>query len=109
MLRDWHPADVIAGLRKRGTNLSQLARKHGYTHPSTVRLALAKPFPKAERIIADALHVQPAVIWPSRYRDDGSPKSGWGERLADVIEYRPASATRQSQRQDAAKKSKSSA
>lgn len=42
--------------------------------------ALKHPWPRAERIIADALGRAPQAIWPSRYHPDGRPKSGRGER-----------------------------
>ena len=65
---DWHPADIIAGLRKRGTSLAAETRKAGLSS-STLANALTRPWPKGERIIADALGVAPWVIWPSRYYD----------------------------------------
>ncbi|WP_038267972.1 helix-turn-helix domain-containing protein, partial [Xenorhabdus cabanillasii] len=33
----------------------------------TLRNALVRPWPKGEKIIAQAIGVEPAVIWPSRY------------------------------------------
>ncbi|WP_312153675.1 DNA-binding transcriptional regulator SfsB [Atlantibacter hermannii] len=65
---DWHPADIISGLRKRGTSLAAESRKAGLSS-STLANALTRPWPKGERIIADALGVTPWVIWPSRYYD----------------------------------------
>lgn len=65
-LHDWHRADVIAALHKRGWSISKLARRKGL-HPSTVRSALDKPYPKSERLIADAIGVAPETIWPERY------------------------------------------
>ncbi|EMU6158091.1 helix-turn-helix domain-containing protein, partial [Yersinia enterocolitica] len=35
--------------------------------PSTLRNALRGSYPKAEVIIANAIGVSPAVIWPSRH------------------------------------------
>ncbi|MBB3321914.1 MULTISPECIES: DNA-binding transcriptional regulator SfsB [Atlantibacter] len=66
--KDWHSADIIAGLRKRGTSLAAESRKAGLSS-STLANALSRPWPKGERIIADALGVEPWVIWPSRYYD----------------------------------------
>ncbi|MEI6897861.1 MAG: helix-turn-helix transcriptional regulator [Psychromonas sp.] len=63
---DWHRADIIAALKKRGTNLSALSRKQGYCD-STLQNALNSKWPKGELIIANALDVKPAEIWPSRY------------------------------------------
>lgn len=67
-VKDWHPADIIAGLRKKGTSLAAESRKAGLSS-STLANALTRPWPKGERIIADALGVDPHVIWPSRYYD----------------------------------------
>ncbi|HGH5991885.1 TPA: helix-turn-helix domain-containing protein [Morganella morganii] len=78
--QDWHPADIIAAIKKRGTSLSALSRNAGL-RPSTLNNALARRWPKGERrkakgerrkakgekIIADFLNVSPAEIWPSRY------------------------------------------
>jgi Ner family transcriptional regulator len=69
---DWHPADVLAALKKRGTTLAGLSVAHGY-HPTAAGKALKRPWPAMEAIIAGQLGVPPAVIWPSRYHPDGSP------------------------------------
>ncbi|MBC3251523.1 helix-turn-helix domain-containing protein [Serratia fonticola] len=65
---DWHPADVIAALKKRGTTLAAVSRGAGLSS-STLANALLRPWPKGEWLIADALNVHPAEIWPSRYFD----------------------------------------
>jgi Ner family transcriptional regulator len=77
--QDWHKADIICGLWKLGTSMQKLSRENGYKSGS-LRLAITMPWPRAERIIAEALGVRPHQIWPSRYHADGSPKSGRGER-----------------------------
>lgn len=38
----------------------------------TLKNALHRSYPKGERIIADALGVEPANIWPSRYLSKAS-------------------------------------
>ncbi|ARO92992.1 transcriptional regulator [Salmonella enterica] len=63
---DWHPADIIAGLRKRGTSLAALSRQAGLAS-STLANALNRRWPKGERLIAEALGIAPEQIWPSRY------------------------------------------
>ena len=63
---DWHDADIIAGLKKAGTNMSALSVANGYTR-NGLRNALYRKYPKAERIIAGAIGVNPEDIWPSRY------------------------------------------
>jgi Ner family transcriptional regulator len=77
--RDWHRADIVAAVRKKGSNLQELSRQHGYAD-GTLRNALYYPAPKYERIIAEFIGVTPQIIWPSRYHTDGTPKSGRGER-----------------------------
>lgn len=64
--RDWHPADVVAALRKAGWSLRKLSAHHGYT-PTALDNALHRRWPKAERLISDAIGVSPEKIWPSRY------------------------------------------
>ncbi|CAH5977639.1 Ner-like regulatory protein [Citrobacter pasteurii] len=66
MQLDWHPADIIAALKKRGTSLSAVSRKSGLAS-STLANALIKHWPKGERLIAEELDVAPEKIWPSRY------------------------------------------
>ncbi|MBS0849609.1 DNA-binding transcriptional regulator SfsB [Citrobacter sp. JGM124] len=65
---DWHPADIVAGLRKKGTSLAAESRKAGLSS-STLANTLTRPWPKGELIIADVLGIRPWLIWPSRYHD----------------------------------------
>lgn len=76
---DWHRADIIAAVRKKGTTLYGLSRALGYKR-TTISNALYTPAPRYERLIAEFLGTTPQAIWPSRYHTDGSPKSGRGER-----------------------------
>ncbi len=76
---DWHRADIKAALEKRGVCLSRLGMEHGYTRWAGSK-ALDAPWPKMERLIAAAIGAPPQQIWPSRYREDGTPKSGRNER-----------------------------
>ncbi|ARD59668.1 regulator [Kosakonia radicincitans DSM 16656] len=64
---DWHKADIIAGLKKKGTSLAALSRESGLAS-STLANALTRHWPKGERLIAKVLNTQPEVIWPSRYQ-----------------------------------------
>ncbi|EDI0417669.1 transcriptional regulator [Salmonella enterica subsp. enterica] len=66
MQQDWHPADIIAALKKRGTSLAVVSRNAGLAS-STLTNALNRRWPKGERLIAEALGVAPEKIWPSRY------------------------------------------
>lgn len=66
---DWHRADIVAALRKAGWSLRKLATHHGYSSPTTLGVAMDRPWPKGERLIAAAIGIDPATIWPSRYMD----------------------------------------
>ncbi|AEC17613.1 DNA-binding transcriptional regulator Nlp [Gallibacterium anatis UMN179] len=64
--RDMSNHEIRGELMKKGKSLSQLGIENGLAK-TTVRNALDKPYPKGERIIADALGIEPWDIWPSRY------------------------------------------
>lgn len=64
---DWHRADIVAAVRKAGWTLRKLSLHHGYACGTTLTTALDRHWPKGERLIADAIGVDPASIWPSRY------------------------------------------
>lgn len=71
---DWHPADVLAALKKRGHTLAGLSVANGY-HPTAAGKALKRAWPAMEAIIAAALGIAPPMIWPSRYDASGQPHS----------------------------------
>ncbi|HHD2940104.1 MULTISPECIES: helix-turn-helix domain-containing protein [Enterobacteriaceae] len=63
---NWHRADIVAALHKRGLSLSALSRQHGLAS-RTLSNAFERHYPRAEQIIADALEITPDIIWPERY------------------------------------------
>lgn len=63
---DWHRADVVAALHKKGWSLRALSRHNGLSD-GTLKTALDAPYLKAEGIIANAIGVPPQEIWPERY------------------------------------------
>ena len=65
---DWHPADIIAALRKKGTTLAAVSREAGLSS-STLANALSRPWAKGELLISNAIGVPATEIWPSRYFD----------------------------------------
>ncbi|MFO1421216.1 MAG: helix-turn-helix transcriptional regulator [Candidatus Competibacteraceae bacterium] len=71
---DWHPADIIAALRKAGWSLRRLSQAHGRC-PHTLGAALQRPYFAGELIIAQTLGLSPAQIWPSRYPRCGNRRS----------------------------------
>jgi Ner family transcriptional regulator len=72
----WHSADIIAALNKRGTSLAALSRKAGLAS-STLANTLTRPWPKGEWLIATALNVHPATIWPTRYNGQEDDRLRW--------------------------------
>lgn len=64
--QDWHPADILAALKKKGMTLSELSRQPGYAS-STLANTLVRPWTKGEQIIAGYLNLSPETIWPLRY------------------------------------------
>lgn len=71
----WHPEDIKAEVRKKGTTLSRLATDHG-RHESLCRAALLRSSPVGERLIADFLNVPPEQLWPTRYAETGERRAG---------------------------------
>ena len=69
---DWHPADVLAALKKRGQTLAGLSIAHGY-HATAAGKALKQPWPALEAVIAAAIGVPPEEIWPTRYTGSRRP------------------------------------
>ncbi|ATC78638.1 TPA: helix-turn-helix domain-containing protein [Proteus mirabilis] len=67
--KNWHPADIIASLKKKGTTLAEVSRAAGLSS-STLSNALSRPWPKGEQIIAKELDIPPSTIWPERYFDE---------------------------------------
>ena len=61
-------------LRMRGSSLSKLARRLGVTRQA-VRNALATPYPKMERAIAEEIGIHPGHIWPERYQSRASRRA----------------------------------
>lgn len=70
--KDWHRADIKAALEKAGWSLRQLSFAYGYSSNMCIK-ALTYPYPNGERLIADAIGVEPWTIWPSRYDDAHQP------------------------------------
>ena len=66
MNKDWHQADIIAAIKKKGTTMAAVSRRAGLSS-STLSNALIRKWPKGERLIAEAIGVKAETIWPSRY------------------------------------------
>lgn len=64
--QDWTIDEIGAHLKMKGVTYRSLDRATG-KKPDTIRNALYRSIPSYEAIIADAIGVSPAEIWPSRY------------------------------------------
>ena len=69
---NWHPADILAAVQKRGRDLASIARASGIA-PRTVSKALQEPCYTGEKAIADFLGKPAHEIWPNRYDEAGIP------------------------------------
>lgn len=70
-LEDWHPEDVKAAVRKKGSTLAAIGRRAGMSRQS-IALTLVRPNGRGEAEIAGFLGLEARTIWPSRYHEDGS-------------------------------------
>lgn len=68
MNKDWHSADIIAAIKKKGTTMAAISREAGLCS-STLSNALTRKWPKGEKLIAEAIGVRAEIIWPSRYSE----------------------------------------
>ena len=80
---DWHPADIVAALHKRGYTLRDIARAEGLTDSSTLSKAMVTSYPAGERRLAKYAGVSVQEMFPTRYFADGTkiPRGIRGERL----------------------------
>lgn len=64
--RVWDRHEIMAEVRRRGSNLRKLALDAGLSE-SACRKALGTPLPAGEAAIADFLGVTVHELWPDRY------------------------------------------
>lgn len=83
-MNDWHPEDLKATIRKRGSSVAEIARRIGMT-PQALGRVLDRPGQQGERAIAKFLGVPAQTIWPSRYHPSGRRRSP-----QPTANYRPA-------------------
>lgn len=65
-LAGWHRADIIAAVRRKGSNLARLGEEIGLSRKS-MSWALGKRHPRANLAIAAFIGVPPHEIWPLFY------------------------------------------
>ncbi|HXS18203.1 MAG TPA: helix-turn-helix domain-containing protein [Polyangiaceae bacterium] len=68
-----HREQIKAMIRMKGLSLSKLGARHGLC-ASAIRMALKRPSPQCEQIIAEFLGTQPQKLWPDRYDSKGRTK-----------------------------------
>lgn len=80
---DWHPADIVAALHKRGYTLRDIARAEGLNDSSTLSKAMVQSYPAGERRLAKYAGVPVQEMFPTRYDADGTkiPRGIRGERI----------------------------
>ena len=66
--RSW----IIYQLALQDKSLASIAREAGISRQA-IWQAMAKPYPRAEKIIAETLELEPHILFPERYGDDGQP------------------------------------
>lgn len=69
----WHPQDILAAVRKRGSSLRALGLKNGFAQ-DTLHKALKQRFPNAHAVIAQHIGVSRHELWPDWYLADDSPR-----------------------------------
>lgn len=69
---------VLYQLKLQGKNLASLAREAGVKKQQTAK-AMYAPYPRMEKVIADALGVAPKALFPERYNEDGLPNRQRGK------------------------------
>jgi Ner family transcriptional regulator len=69
----WHHADIVAAVKKKGSNLSRLSLANGLAD-STLRAALQQPRTRSNRIIATFIGVPMHELWPDWFDADGNLK-----------------------------------
>ena len=57
---------ILAEIKRRYGTLKALAAEAGM-QPRNLTVALARPFPKGEAVIARALDTEPQKLWPDRF------------------------------------------
>lgn len=66
-LQDWSKAKIRYAVHSRGLTFKELALRNGYRSVDAISQCLHRPYPKAQRLLAEAIGERPENIWPSRY------------------------------------------
>ncbi|BDI41073.1 transcriptional regulator [Escherichia coli] len=66
--QDWSSKAIAAALDNKGVDITTMERVRGLK-PGAMRNVFYRRVPAYESAIAEAIGVEPEVIWPSRYRN----------------------------------------
>lgn len=77
---NWTRTTILFKLRERGVNAASLASENGLSR-STFYSGMERPYPRVQRIIADALEERIQDIWPQFY-DPRGHRIGVSRRIA---------------------------
>lgn len=83
-----HRADIVAAIERAGYTQESLSTLNGFSK-SAVSVALAKPWPAVEKIIADTIGVAAHLIWPPRYDRAGVPIKRGGTKVSRGSKHGP--------------------
>lgn len=64
--RDWDSDAILTALKRKGISIKEIEEKMG-VKKNCARNVFYRSYPKAEEVIAEAIGIEPYVIWPSRY------------------------------------------
>lgn len=79
---------VIFQLKLRGKSLAALATECGVARQQAQK-AMAIPYPRMEKQIAEALGLAPEELFPERYRADGRPNRKRGRPGKNLVSCHP--------------------
>lgn len=79
-----HSEDIKAEIRKRCGSLAAFSARHGYS-PTAASIALQKPWPAFQRLIAEELGRPLHRLWPRWYDADGALLSGARKNVSRVV------------------------
>lgn len=86
---------ILAEIKRRYGSLTGLAEASGMDRRN-LTVALARPFPKAEAIIAKALDTEAQKLWPDRFEPDGRRRRA--EKATRTRKSQSANSTKQRKR-----------
>lgn len=81
-----------------GRSMAQVAADAGVDR-RTLYATFTKPYPRMERVIADALKLNPQQLFPERYDTDGLPNRPRGRPAKSTVKGREKSAVCNATRQ----------